>query len=80
MRCKQYLQVFCMMQPLTFGLYIITSAYYGLRKCDHLQINRLFMEIKLYNIYCSTSKDLGVVIVWIQQCNFCFSYKSHVTK
>ena len=42
---------FCMMQSLAFGLCIITSAYYSLRKWDHLQMNCLFMGSKtMYNL------------------------------
>ena len=39
------------MQSLVFGLCIITSVYYSLRKWDHLQMNCLFMGSKtIYNL------------------------------
>ena len=47
---KHYLQVFCMMESLVFGLRIITSAYYSLWKWNHLQTNHLSMRSKTIHI------------------------------
>ena len=71
-----------MMQSPVFGLCIITSAYYSLRKWDHLQMNRFSWGVKLYNYNFSivTYKDVEVIIASIRQCNFCFPWKSHASE
>ena len=51
-----------MMQSLVFGLCIITSAYYSLRKWDHLQMNRLFMGNKTI---CSAAQLQGNVYMQV---------------